>query len=68
MVSNSKFAIGQVVINERIDEFYPKPGSKVPRMRFHVAGYFLIKDGRIQVWRDFTYPGAKQLIEPAPRA
>jgi limonene-1,2-epoxide hydrolase len=56
------------VINERIDEFYPFPGSKIPRMRFHVAGYFLIKDGKIQVWRDFTYPGAKQLIEPAPKA
>ena len=26
------------------------------------------KDGKIQVWRDFTYPGAKQLIEPAPKA
>ena len=63
-----QFAIGQVVINERIDEFYPFPGSKIPRMRFHVTGYFLIKDNQIQVWRDFTYPGAKQLIEPAPKA
>ena len=63
-----QFAIGQVVINERIDEFYPFPGSRVPRMRFHVTGYFLIKDGKIQVWRDFTYPGAKQLIEAAPKA
>jgi len=67
-INKRQFAIGQVVINERIDEFYPYPGSKVPRMRFHVAGYFLIKDGLIQVWRDFTYPGAKQLIEPAPKA
>ena len=67
-INKRQFAIGQVVINERIDEFYPYPGSKVPRMRFHVAGYFLIKDGQIEVWRDFTYPGAKQLIEPAPKA
>jgi limonene-1,2-epoxide hydrolase len=67
-INKRQFAIGQVVINERIDEFYPFPGSKIPRMRFHVAGYFLIKDGKIQVWRDFTYPGAKQLIEPAPKA
>jgi limonene-1,2-epoxide hydrolase len=67
-INKRQFAIGQVVINERIDEFYPFPGSNIPRMRFHVAGYFLIKDGRIQVWRDFTYPGAKQLIEPAPKA
>jgi limonene-1,2-epoxide hydrolase len=63
-----QFAIGQIVINDRIDEFYPYPGSKVPRMRFRVAGYFLIDDGKIKVWRDFPYPGSKQLIEPAPKA
>jgi limonene-1,2-epoxide hydrolase len=63
-----QFAIGQIVINERIDEFYPYPGSKTPRMRFHVSGYFLITDNRIKVWRDFSYPGARQLIEPAPKA
>ena len=63
-----QFAIGQIVINDRIDEFYPFPGSKVPRMRFRVAGYFLIEDDKIKVWRDFPYPGAKQLIEPAPKA
>ncbi|MGI9289824.1 MAG: limonene-1,2-epoxide hydrolase family protein [Gammaproteobacteria bacterium] len=60
--------IGQVVINERIDEFYPFPGSKIPRMRFQVAGYFLIEEGKIRIWRDFSYPGSKQLIEPAPKA
>ncbi len=63
-----QFAIGQIVINDRIDEFYPYPGSKTPRMRFRVAGYFLIEDNKIKVWRDFPYPGSKQLIEPAPRA
>lgn len=63
-----QFAIGQLVINDRIDEFYPYPGSKIPRMRFRVAGYFLIQDGKIKVWRDFGYPGAEQLIEPAPKA
>jgi limonene-1,2-epoxide hydrolase len=62
------FAIGQLVINDRIDEFYPKPGSRVPRMRFRVSGYFLIVDDKIKIWRDFGYPGAKQLIEPAPKA
>jgi limonene-1,2-epoxide hydrolase len=62
------FAIGQLVINDRIDEFFPKPGSKVPRMRFRVSGYFLISENKIKVWRDFGYPGAKQLIEPAPKA
>jgi limonene-1,2-epoxide hydrolase len=63
-----QFAIGQIVINDRIDEFYPYPGSSTPRMRFRVAGYFLIENNKIKVWRDFPYPGSKQLIEPAPRA
>ena len=67
-VTLRQFAIGQLVINDRIDEFYPFPGSKVPRMRFRVAGYFLIVDNKIKVWRDFGYPGAKQLVEPAPKA
>jgi len=63
-----QFAIGQIVINDRIDEFYPYPGSKTPRMRFRVAGYFLIEDNKIKVWKDFPYPGSRQLIEPAPKA
>jgi limonene-1,2-epoxide hydrolase len=67
-VNLRQFAIGQIVVNDRIDEFYPYPGSKVPRMRFRVAGFFLIDNNQIKVWRDFPYPGAKQLIEPAPKA
>jgi len=67
-VTLRQFTIGQVVINDRIDEFYPYPGSKVPRMRFRVTGYFLIEDGKIKVWRDFGYPGAEQLVQPAPKA
>ena len=63
-----QFAIGQIVINDRIDEFFPFPGSKTPRMRFRVAGYFLVEDNKIKIWRDFPYPGSKQLIEPAPKA
>ena len=62
------FTIGQLVINDRIDDFFPKPGSRVPRMQFRVAGYFLVQDGKIRVWRDFGYPGAQQLIERAPEA
>jgi len=61
-------AIGQLVINDRIDEFYPPVGGKIPRMRFRVAGYFWIVDGKIKIWRDYSFPGAQQLIEPAPKA
>jgi len=67
-VNLRQFTIGPIVINDRIDEFYPYPGSKTPRMRFRVAGYFLIVDNKIKLWRDFSYPGSKQLIEPAPKA
>ncbi len=67
-VNLRQFTIGQVVINDRIDEFYPYPGSKTPRMRFRVAGYFLIEKGKIKTWLDFPYPGSKQLIEAAPKA
>ncbi len=45
-----------------------KTVSRVPRMRFRVYGYFLVVDSKIKAWRDFGYPGAKQLIEPAPKA
>lgn len=67
-INKRQHTIGQVVINERVDEFYPFPGSSIPRMRFQVTGYFLIVDNKIKVWRDFSYPGSKQLIEPAPKA
>jgi len=67
-VNLRQFTIGQVVINDRIDDFFPYPGSRVPRMRFRVAGFFLIEDNKIKTWRDFPYPGAKQLVEPAPKA
>ena len=67
-VNLRQFAIGQIVINDRIDDFFPYPGSKTPRMQFRVAGYFLIEENRIKVWKDFPYPGSKQLIEPAPKA
>ena len=63
-----QFAVGQLVINDRIDEFWPYPGSKTPRMRFRVSGYFLVVDNKIKIWRDFGYPGAKQLVKPAPKA
>ena len=67
-VTLRQFTIGQLVINDRIDDFFPKPGSRVPRMRFRVSGYFLIVDNKIKVWRDFGYPGEQQLVEAAPKA
>lgn len=45
-------AIGNVVINERIDHFERKDGSDA----FHVTGFFLVKDGKIAEWRDYMMP------------
>jgi limonene-1,2-epoxide hydrolase len=58
--------IGPLVINERIDYFIARPEARQPNMRFAVAGYFLVQDGKIQVWRDFTIPGARQIVSPSP--
>jgi limonene-1,2-epoxide hydrolase len=55
-------AVGPLVLNERIDHFIAPEGSGAPSMRFHVAGHFLIKDGKIQVWKDWPMPGAKQVV------
>ena len=48
-------AIGNVVINERVDHF--DMGDR--KMAFHVAGFFLVKDGKIVEWQDYMMPGAK---------
>jgi len=56
------YAVGPLVLNERIDHFNAPAGSKAPSMRFHVAGHFLVEDGRIKVWKDWPMPGAKQFI------
>ena len=58
--------IGPLVINERVDYFIARPEARQPNMRFAVAGYFLVQDGKIQVWRDFTIPGARQIVSPSP--
>jgi limonene-1,2-epoxide hydrolase len=54
--------IGQIVINERIDHFNAPEGAKMPSMRFHIVGDFLLEDGVIKVWKDWPIPGAKQII------
>lgn len=49
------FAIGELVINERIDHFIgADEGSS---MHFAIAGFFLVRDGKIKLWRDYSLPG-----------
>lgn len=56
------YAVGPLVLNERIDYFNAPADTKAPSMRFHVAGHFLVEDGKIRVWKDWPIPGAEQFI------
>jgi limonene-1,2-epoxide hydrolase len=55
-------AIGQLVMNERIDHFNAPEGGKSPSMHFYIAGHFLVENGKIQEWKDWPLPGKKQII------
>ena len=55
------FTIGQVVINERVDHFVAKPGGR--SMHFPIVGLFVVKDGKIELWRDYSLPGGKNRME-----
>jgi len=55
------FAIGQIVINERVDHFVARPGGR--SMHFPIAGLFVVKDARIELWRDYGLPGGKPRME-----
>ncbi|MEO7385752.1 MAG: limonene-1,2-epoxide hydrolase family protein [Gammaproteobacteria bacterium] len=54
-------AIGQIVVNQRIDRFIAKPGGR--SMYFEIAGLFVVSDGKIELWRDYRLPGGKSRIE-----
>ena len=44
--------VGPMVINERIDHFYAQD-SKYDNHP-HIAGMFIVRDGKIAVWRDYN--------------
>lgn len=44
--------IGNTVLNERIDHF--DMGER--KMDFHISGFFLVKEGKIVEWQDYTWP------------
>lgn len=46
--------IGNLVINERTDNFKAKEGGQ--DASFHVAGFCLVKDGKIVEWKDYGLP------------
>jgi limonene-1,2-epoxide hydrolase len=49
-------AIGDIVLNERIDHFIQAPGSTRPDNHFHIAGVFLVRDEKIVYWKDYNMP------------
>jgi limonene-1,2-epoxide hydrolase len=48
-------SVGELVINDRIDHFIGEDESK--SMHFAIAGYFLVRDGKIKIWKDYSLPG-----------
>ena len=51
------FAIGDVVINERLDHFIQGENASMPDAHHHIVGVFLVRDGKIQYWKDYNMPG-----------
>ena len=47
-------AMGNLVINERIDHFTREDGKDA----FHVTGMFFVRDGKIVEWQDYSMPKA----------
>ena len=44
--------MGPMVINERIDHFYAHDSKYDNHPR--IAGMFIVRDGKIAIWRDYT--------------
>lgn len=49
-------AIGDIVINERLDHFYRPKEKKAKDLHFHVTGVFLVRGGKIRYWKDYNMP------------
>ena len=54
--------IGPVVSHERTEHYYGPDGRL--DTRFEVVGLLAIKESRIVIWRDYSLPGATQLVGP----
>ena len=52
--------IGSCVIHERTENYYAPGGSL--DTRFHVVGLLVIQNNKINMWRDYSFPGAEQLV------
>lgn len=52
-------ALGDIVINDRVDHFIRPPNSGKPDNHFAVTGVFLVRDGKILYWADYRSPDHK---------
>jgi limonene-1,2-epoxide hydrolase len=52
-------AMGDLVLNDRDDHFIRPPGSGKKNDLFVVTGVFLVRDGKVRYWKDYTSPRAK---------
>ena len=57
--------MGPVVSQERTEHYYGPDGQL--DTRFEVVGFLIIKDNKIVIWRDYSLPGATQLVGPLCR-
>lgn len=53
-------AMGSLVIHERTEIYAGRDGH--PDWEFNVTGLIRIKDGKIEGWRDYGLPGARQIV------
>lgn len=51
-VIERSYAMGPMVINERVDHFYAHDSQYDHHPR--IAGMFIVREGRIVVWRDYN--------------
>jgi len=54
--------IGPVVSHQRTEHYYGPSG--LLDTRFEVVSLLVIKDRKIVIWRDYSLPGATQLVGP----
>jgi limonene-1,2-epoxide hydrolase len=52
------YGVGPLVIHERIEDYHGADGH--PDWHFEVASMLVIKNGKIEIWRDYGSPGGRQ--------
>lgn len=56
-------ALGSLVIHERCEIYTGRDGH--PDWEFNVTGLLRVQHGKIEAWRDYSLPGARQIFSGA---